>query len=119
MKKKTYITNTEYKKCKKVADVFSMLEEDDIILLDAERYGFVVLLYYTPPHGFENIKTFTDSLKMFDFLWEEWLTSQLIIMAKSMNLDDLDYDDVFDQLPENTQIELMHQREIFLEEAGF
>lgn len=70
MKRKKYITDAEYEKCKKVAAVFSMLEEDDIVLLDAGRYGFVALFYYTPPRGFDTVKSFTDSQEMFDELWD-------------------------------------------------
>jgi hypothetical protein len=47
MKRRKYITDAEHEKCKKVASVFSILEEDDIILLDVGRYGFVALFYYT------------------------------------------------------------------------
>ncbi|MDE6619904.1 MAG: hypothetical protein K2K74_05315 [Lachnospiraceae bacterium] len=117
MKKKLYITDAEHKKCQKVASIFSSLEEDDIIILDVGAYGFVVLLYYTPPLGFEALKTFTDSHKMFDFLWEEWLNSQLIVLVETMYLGDLDYEDVFEYLPEEKQTELMSKRELFLKKA--
>lgn len=118
MEKNIYITDEEYEKCRNIADIFSTLEEDDIVLLDLGRYGFAALLYYQSPHGFEAVKTFTDSRRMFDFLWMEWLDSQLIRIAKAMNLNDLDYDDVFKRLPEKKQNELMGTREIFLEKAG-
>lgn len=118
-KKKQYITDAEHEKCKKVAAAFSILEQEDIVILDVGRYGFVTLFYYTPPHGFEIIETFTDSQKMFDYLWREWLDSQLIRLAASMKMDDIDYDTVFATLPEQRQTELLGQRDVFLQMADF
>lgn len=84
MEKEKYITDAEYRKCKKIASVFSMLEEDDIVLLDVGRYGFVALFYYTPPRGFDTVQSFTDSQEMFDCLWDAWLESQLYRYAETM-----------------------------------
>ena len=58
-----------------MADAFTLLEGVDVIVLDAGRYGFVKLQYYTPPTGFENNDTFTDSRELFEDLWEEWLNA--------------------------------------------
>ena len=55
MDKQIYITEEEREKCQKVVDV--------------GRYGFVMLKYYKPPHGFEEDTTFTDSRALFDALW--------------------------------------------------
>ena len=118
MGKKTYITVEEQKKCRKVADAFAELEDVDIVVVDAGRYGFVKLQYYTPPTGFENDFTFTDSREMFEDLWEEWLHTQIIALAKEMNIADIDYDDFFKQLPEEKQNELMGRKQIFAETAG-
>ena len=73
MEKKAYITEEEQEKCRRVADAFAELEDVDVVVVDVGRYGFVKLQYYTPPTGFENDFTFTDSMKLFDDLWEEWL----------------------------------------------
>ena len=118
MEKKSYITVEEQKKCRKVADAFAELEDVDIVVVDAGRYGFVKLQYYTPPTGFENDFTFTNSIKLFDDLWEEWLHTQLIMLAKEMKIDDVDYDDIFKRLPEEKQNELMGRKQIFAETAG-
>ena len=95
MEKKIYITEEERKKCRKVADAFAELEDVDVVVVDAGRYGFVKLQYYTPPAGFENDFTFTDSGALFDDLWEEWLHTQLIILAREMKIEDIDYDDIY------------------------
>ena len=118
MEKKSYITVEEQKKCRKVADAFAELEDVDIVVVDAGRYGFVKLQYYTPPTGFENDFTFTDSREMFEDLWEEWLHTQIIALAKEMNIADIDYDDFFERLPEEKQNELMGRKQIFAETAG-
>ena len=118
MEKKVYITEEEQKKCRKVADAFAELEDVDIVVVDAGRYGFVKLQYYTPPTGFENDFTFTDSRRLFDDLWEEWLHTQVIRLAGEMKIDDIDYDAVFGKLPEEKQNELMGRKQIFAETAG-
>ena len=118
MDKKTYITEEEHRKCRKVADAFAELEDVDVVVVDAGRYGFVKLQYYTPPTGFENDFTFTDSRTMFDDLWEEWLHTQLIMLAREMGIEDIDYDDIFRQLPGEKQDELMGRKQHFAEAAG-
>ncbi len=118
MEKKIYITEEERKKCRKVADAFAELEDADIVVVDVGRYGFVKLQYYTPPIGFENDFTFTKSKELFEDLWEEWLHTQLIMLAKEMNINDIDYDDVFKCLPEERQNELMGRKQHFADMAG-
>ena len=118
MEKKSYITVEEQKKCRKVADAFAELEDVDIVVVDVGRYGFVKLQYYTPPTGFENDFTFTDSREMFEDLWEEWLHTQIIVLAREMGVGDIDYDNFFKQLPEKKQNELMGRKQHFVEEAG-
>ncbi len=118
MEKKTYITEEERKKCRKVADAFAELEDADIVVVDVGRYGFVKLQYYTPPTGFENDFTFTRSRELFEDLWEEWLHTQLIMLAKEMNINDIAYDDVFKHLPEEKKNELMDRKQHFADMAG-
>ena len=118
MEKKIYITEEEQKKCRKVADAFAELEDVDIVVVDAGRYGFVKLQYYTPPTGFENDFTFTDSRELFEDLWEEWLHTQIIVLAKEMGIDDIDYDDFFKRLPEEKQKELRGRKQYFAKAAG-
>lgn len=81
--KEKYITDDEKEKCRKVADAFAELYEiENILVVDAGRYGFVKLQYYKPPQGFEDAITFTDSKSMFENLWEEWFDTQLFLLAK-------------------------------------
>ena len=118
MNKKSYIAEEEREKCRKVADVFAELEDVDVVVIDVGRYGFVKLQYYTPPTGFENDFTFTDSMKLFDDLWEEWLHTQLVMLAKEMKIDDVDYDDIFKHLSEEKQNELGNRKQYFSKLAG-
>lgn len=55
---------------------------ENIVVVDAGRYGFVELKYYKPPHGFEDAITFTDSVVLFEGLWEEWLNTKLYLNGK-------------------------------------
>ena len=118
MEQKTYITEEEREKCRKVADAFAELEDVDIVVVDAGRYGFVKLQYYTPPTGFENDFTFTDSRRLFEDLWEEWLHTQIIMLAREMKIEDIDYDDIFRRLPEEKRDELMGRKQHFAKAAG-
>lgn len=87
MEKKVYITKEERGKCQKVADAFAELYEmENIVVLDVGRYGFVELKYYKLPHGFEDAITFTDSVTLFENLWEEWLNTTLYLLAKGTPL---------------------------------
>ena len=50
MEKQFYITDEEREKCRRVIDAFAELyeiEDEDILLVDAGRYGFVKLQCYT------------------------------------------------------------------------
>ena len=118
MEQKTYITEEEREKCRKVADAFAELEDVDIVVVDAGRYGFVKLQYYTPPTGFENDFTFTDSRRLFEDLWEEWLNTQIIMLAREMKIEDIDYDDIFRRLPEEKRDELRGRKQHFAKAAG-
>ena len=67
MEKTVYITEEEREKCRKVIDVFEELyeiEDEDILLVDVGRYGFVKLQCYTASHGFEELD-YVQSLKCF------------------------------------------------------
>lgn len=118
MEKKTYITETERKKCRRVADAFAELEDADVVVVDAGRYGFVKLQYYTPPIGFENDFTFTDSKELFEDLYEEWLHTRIIAFAGEMNVNDIVYDDIYRRLTEEQHRELEEQKKVFAQKAG-
>lgn len=114
MEKQVYITEEEREKCKKVADAFAELYEmENIVVIDAGRYGFVELKYYKPSHGFEDAITFTDSVALFEDLWEEWLNTKLYLMAKGTPLLEKGYKGVFESLSEEKQSELIVRKAEF------
>ena len=119
MEKKVYITEEERAKCQRVADAFAELYEmADIVVADVGRYGFVMLKYYMPPHGFEEDETFTDSRALFEGLWQEWLDMKLYFMAKGSPLLEKGYKGVFESLPEEKQSELIGRKAGFAQKAG-
>ncbi|MEZ3479689.1 MAG: hypothetical protein K1W08_13950 [Lachnospiraceae bacterium] len=121
MEKKKYISEDEREKCLKVIDAFAELYEttnDDIVVLDGGRYGFIKLQYYKFPNGFNTSMTFTDSVSLFDDLWEDWLNMQLFELVKGTPLIELDYEDIFKCMPEEKQETLMEKRGYFAEKAG-
>jgi hypothetical protein len=119
MEKKIYITEEERAKCQKVADAFAELYEmADIVVVDVGRYGFVMLKYYMPPHGFEEDETFTDSRTLFDALWQEWLHTMLYLAAKEVQLNDILYKDVFSYLSKEKQSAIIGRKDDFAQKAG-
>ena len=119
MEKQVYITQEEHEKCQKVADAFAELYEmADIVVVDVGRYGFVMLKYYVPPHGFEEDATFTDSILLFEELWQEWLNMKLYLMAKGTPLLEKGYKSVFESLTEEKQSELIIKKANFAKTAG-
>ena len=118
MEKLVYITEEERVKCQKVADAFAELYKmENIVVLDAGRYGFIELKYYKPPHGLEDAKTFTDSVALFEELWEEWLNTKLYLIAKGTSLLEKGYKGVFESLPEEKQSELIVRKAVFAKTA--
>ena len=118
MEKKIYISEEERKKCKKVADAYSELYEiENILVMDAGRYGYVKLQYYRAPDGFEDVITFTDSRSMFENLWQEWFDTQLYLLAKDTPMSGMGYDDIFKHLPKEKQKELSDKKAYFAKNA--
>ena len=119
MEKKIYITEEEREKCQKVAEAFAELYEmADIVIVDVGRYGFVMLKYYTPPHGFEEDETFTDSKALFEGLWQEWLDMKLYLIAKGTPLMEQGYKSVFESLSKEKQSAFIGRKADFARKAG-
>ncbi len=119
MEKKNYITEEERAKCQKVIEAFAELYEmADIVVVDVGRYGFVMLKYYVPPHGFEEDATFTDSVALFEELWQEWLNMKLYLIAKDTPMLEKGYKGVFESLSEEKQSELIGRKADFALRAG-
>ena len=101
-----------------MADAFAELYAmEKIVVLDASRYGFVELKYYKPPHGFEDAITYTDSVALFEGLWEEWLNTKLYLLAKGTPLLEKGYKGVFESLSEEKQSELIVRKADFAKTA--
>lgn len=114
-----YISEEEHERCRKVAEAFSdAFADEDLVVLDAGRFGFVKLQYYKQPWGFDNVTTFLDAGALFDDLWEEWINSQLLDYAKETPMADLDYDEIFRCMPKEMQDSYVLRKQEFLEAAG-
>lgn len=119
MEKKICITDEERKKCRSVVDAFAELYElTDTVVVDARRYGFVKLQYYREPHGFEVMQTFTDSRSLFEGLWQDWFEEQVLRQAMGTPLEELEYEEIFAQLPGEKQTEIMSKKSYFAEKSG-
>ena len=74
-------------------------------------------LLYVPSYGFEEFDTYTDSLSLFEGLWEEWLSLNVFLLAREMQLDDILYEDLFNNLPKEKQSELIGRKADFAKMA--
>lgn len=116
--KKVYISDEEREKCRKVANAYAEeLYDSEIVVVDAGRYGFVKLIYYKFPYGFDNAISYTDSFELFLDLWDEWLEIQLLKLTRNTPMAEMDYEDMFKCLPKDMQEEIMAKREYFAEKA--
>lgn len=119
MERQVYITEEERSKCQKVAEALTELYEmESIVVLDAGRYGFVMMRYYTPDKGFDESGTFTDSKSHFDALWEEWLNTKLYLMAKGTPLLESGYKGVLESLSDEKRAALIERKADFALRAG-
>ena len=118
-KGKAYISEEERIKCKMVADAFSELEDSKVMILDLGKYGFVRLIYYQAPYGFDDAITYTDSGELFNDLWEDWIQEEVYAKEKdNPELMELDYDEILNRLPIEEQTQLMAKKEYFAQKAG-
>lgn len=116
--KRVYISDEEREKCRKVVSAYAEeLDDIEIMVVEAGRYGFVKLIYYKFPYGFDNAIAYTDSLELFLDLWNEWLESQLLRLTKNTPMAEMDYEDIFECLSKDKQEELLAKREYFAAKA--
>jgi hypothetical protein len=119
MEKTVYITEDEHDKCQKVADAFTELYElEDMVVLDAGKYGFVKLQDYTKRKGFDSVVTYTDSKTMFDDLWHTWLDAKMYLIAKDSTVIEKVYTEVYNRLIQEQKDEVMDKKDEFAKRAG-
>lgn len=94
------------------------IEDEDMLVTDVVRYGFVKLQYYIPSYGFEELDTYTDNNSLFEGLWDEWFNLNVFLLAREMWLDDVLYEEIFYSLPKEKQSELIGRKADFAEKAG-
>lgn len=116
--KRGYISDDEREKCRKVVNAFAKeLDDIEIIVTEAGKYGFVKLMDYEFPYGFDSAMTYTGSLELFLDLWDEWFETQLLRLTKNTPMAEMDYEDMFKCLSKDKQQELMAKREYFAKKA--
>lgn len=118
-REQTYITDGEKINCQKVADAFEgQFDSEDLIILNAGRYGFVKLQYFKFPFGFDTVDSYYESKSLFDELWQEWLHTQLLSLSADTPMADMDYADILKCLPEEKRKELLDRQLYFAEKTG-
>lgn len=114
-----YITNSERCRCRKVADAFEELyEENDIVVLDAGRYGFVKLQYYKSNQGFDATVSFADAISLFEDLWQDWYCLYLMAEFRGTPYSEMEYDEMFLHLSAEKQSLVAEKRRYFAGKAG-
>lgn len=112
-------TKEEHDKCKKVTDAFQELCDmyGDMCILDAGKFGFVHLRWFRDGY-FDSNTVYTDSREMFDDLWEMWMDYVLLDSVKGSNREEIDYDELYAELPEDKKAEYEQKRQQLLELSG-
>ena len=110
--KANFISKEERQRCKKVAAAF---EEKckicgDMAVADAGAYGFVRLMHYRDG-AFDEAIVFTDSLKLFNELWECWKEDWLLAKYQNTPMSDLDYDEMYEILSQEEKILMENERQ--------
>ncbi len=119
MKNQVYITDDERKKCQKVADAFTELfKQDDVLVLDAGKYGFVKLQYFKFPFCIDTAEIFFDSESLFDDLWRNWLDTHLLNLSIGTPMEEMTYADILKCLPKEKLRELLDIRLHFAKKTG-
>ena len=114
-----YITEEQRAKCRKVADAFAELYElMDVMVADAGRFGFVRLQWFSEGEGFDSAMAFSDCLELFEELWRIWYEHEVLTPVLGTPLAELDYDEIFERLPEEKKKELMEKRDYFVKKSG-
>lgn len=110
---KSYITDEEQKKCRKVMNAFQELyEQEEVAVMDTGRFGFVKVRWFKENVGFEQMETFWDSDKLFEALWEVWYEEHLLDLVRGTPEAERDYDEIFERLPEE-------QHQIFVDKKAY
>ena len=112
-------TKEEHDKCKRVAEAFQELYTmyGDMCVLDAGDFGFVHLKWFRDGN-FDGNTVYTDSREMFDDLWEMWMDYVLLAPVKGTDREELDYDELYAELPENKKAEYEQKRQELLKLSG-
>ena len=109
-----YISEEEKIKCKAVIRVFQELyDKEDIIALVAGDYGIVVLQWYEKNYGFNQVTTFTDYKKLYQYLWEQWWEYELFRRMEGTEWEEADFETMFSKLEKKSQREFMEKRVLF------
>lgn len=112
---KIYIIKEQKEKCQKVADAFAVLYEvTDVMVVDAGRFGFVKLQWFSEEQGFDTAEVYLDSSELFEELWRIWFEYQVLTSVSKTSLVELDYKEIFEAFSEEKKQEIMQKREYFL-----
>lgn len=118
MKRDVYITDEERIKCRRVARAYADIDDEKVKVIEIGRFGFLRLLYYKYPYGFDDAITYFDSRQLFEDLWQDWLCDQLQKIAENNPvLMELDDEELFERLPEDKKKELLDKRTYFAERS--
>jgi len=112
------ISEYEREKCQRVADAFSELYEmyEDMIVLDAGRFGFVKLMYFDGT-SFASSDAFNDSEKLFESLWYDWKLDYLFEPVKDTPQGDLSLDELYESQDPVQKQYIEKKRKEFWEKA--
>lgn len=112
------ISKEEQIKCQKVSEAFEELYElyGDMMVVDAGKFGFVHLRWFDG-QCFSSNDTYTDSVELFEDLWEYWKEYHLLEPVKKTLLSDLSYEELYELLSPDEKITMEKKRQEFWHRA--
>ena len=113
-----FITQEEHDKCQKVAAAFEEMCElyGDMAVADAGKFGFVHLRWFDG-QSFSSSDAYTDSVELFNDLWEYWKEYQLLEPVKKTPLAELSYEELYELLKPEEKIAMERKRQEFWHRA--
>lgn len=112
------MTDVEKNRCKIIAQIFKKdLEKNDIFIIEAGAFGFIMLEYYKPRSNFDCAISFMDSQTMFETLLNEWYDCLITDLMKEKQIKNVDIDVFYQKLSETEKNKLLQSKNNFLKKA--
>ena len=108
----------EREKCLKVAEAFHEYFEEmtDTTIVDAGKFGIIWLRWYDGSQ-FDAQEMYTDSIKLFNALFEAWKEHHLLMPVLGTPTAELEYEEMYERLTPEEKATFEEKRQYFWEKS--